>query len=114
MARYLEYEINSGRIISEIISAAEPTPAEGYGLYPIPDDAELDTTLYKVLNGVLVKQYETNEERLERAIRKKEQGENVRLRLQSIVYEVIFAILEDDKAAMQELREEYKRLKACM
>ena len=114
MAKYLEYEINSGRIISEIISAAEPTPADGYGLYPIHDDAELDTTLYKVLNGVLVKQYETNEERLERAIRKKEQGENVRLRLQSIVYEVIFAILEDDDAAMKELREEYKQLKACM
>ena len=54
MARYLEYEINSGRIISEIISATEPTPAEGYGLLEIPDNAELDTTIYAIKNGVLV------------------------------------------------------------
>ena len=114
MARYLEYEIKSGRIISEIISAVEPTPAEGYGLFPIPDDAELDTTLYAIKNGVLVKQYETNEERLERERLKRERMAQVRLRIQSMVNEVIIALLEDDEAAIKELRQEYKQLKAYM
>ena len=114
MARYLEYEINSGRIISEIISAAEPTPAEGYGLLEIPDGAELDTTIYAVRNGVLVKQYETNEERIERERLRLEEKARVRERIKSMVYEVIIALLENDDAALEELREEYRTLKAYM
>ena len=114
MARYLEYEINSGRIISEIISATEPTPAEGYGLLEIPDGAELDTTIYAVRNGVLVKQYETNEERIERERLRLEEKARVRERIKSMVYEVIIALLENDEAALEELREEYRTLKAYM
>ena len=112
--KYLEYEINSGRIISEIISVAEPTPAEGYGLFAIPDDAEIDTTLYAVRNGVLVKQYETNEERIERERLKREKKQKARQRLESMVYEVIITLLENDVATMEELREEYRTLKAYM
>ena len=112
MAKYLEYETTTGRIISEIFSATEPTPSEGYGLLKIPDDAELDTTLYGVRNGVLVKLYESNEERLERERLKKEQQERTRVRLKAMMYEICIALLEEDEAAMAQLRQEYRELKA--
>lgn len=114
MAKYLEYETASGHIVSEIISSSKPTTADGYGLLAIPDDAELDTTLYIVKNDTLVKQFETNEERIERERLKREQQERVRERLHSMMYEVCISLLEDDDTALKELRKEYKELKAYM
>ena len=114
MARYLEYEKASGRIISEIISTYEPIVADGVGLLEIASDVELDTNLYSVKNGVLVKQYETNEERTERERLKREHQEKVRKRVQSMVLEVPIAILEGDDEAIEELRKEYRKLKALM
>ena len=114
MAKYLEYEAASGHIVSEIISSSEPTAADGYGLLEIPEDAEIDTTLYIVKNGTLVKQFETNEERIERERLKREQQERVRERLHSMMYEVCISLLEDDDTALKELRNEYKELKAYM
>ena len=114
MAKYLEYEAASGHIVSEIISSSEPTAADGYGLLEIPEDAEIDTTLYIVKNGTLVKQFETNEERIERERLKQKQQERVRERLQSMMYEVCISLLEDDDTALKELRNEYKELKAYM
>ena len=92
MARYLEYEKSTGRIVSEILSANEPTVAAGFGLFELNTDAELDTNLYAIKNGVLVKQYETNEERIERLKVKAEQREKVRKRILSMVNEVIITI----------------------
>ena len=112
MARYLEYELSSGRIISEITSDTKPATEEGYGLLEIPEDTEIDTTLYAIKNGVLVKNYETNEERLERERLKRENAERARNRLRAIAFEVCIAILEDDDSAIEELRGEYRELKA--
>ena len=114
MARYLEYETASGRIVSEIKSASEPAVAEGCGLLQIPDDAELDTTQYAVRNGVLVKCWEPNEERIERERLKRERTQRVRERLKSMMYEVCIALLEDDNSALGELRAEYRELKAYL
>ena len=114
MAKYLEYDLASGQIVSEMTSSIPPTPATGYGLLEIPESAVLDTTLYIVKNGVLVKQYETNEERIERERLKREQREKVRARIRSMAHEVCICILENDEAALKELREEYRSLKAYM
>lgn len=114
MARYLEYEKASGRIISEIISTDEPIVANGIELFEIAPDVELDTSLYSVKNGMLVKQYETNEERIESEKLKREHQEKVRKRVQSMVFEVPIAILEGDDEAIEELRKEYRKLKAFM
>ena len=114
MARYLEYEKASGRILSEILSTQEPEVKEGIGLLEIDIGAEIDTNLYIIRNGVLVKQYETNEERIERARLKQEYQEKVRKRIQSMVFEVFIAILEADDEAIDELRKEYKGMKAYM
>lgn len=114
MARYLEYEKASGRIISEIYSTYEPEVAEGVGLLELTTEDEIDTSLYSVKNGVLVKNFETNEERIERERLKREHQEKVRKRVQSMVLEVPIAILENDDDAIEELRKEYQRLKAYM
>ena len=114
MARYLEYEKTTGRIISEIISPSEPAVGDTYGLLEIPSDVELDTTIYAVKNGVLVKNFETNEERIEREHIKREQKEKVRKRIKSMMYEVCIALLEDDNNALDELRKEYRELKAYL
>ena len=112
MARYLEYDKTNGRIISEVFSPTEPTPSAGIALLEIDADAEIDTNLYAVKNGVLVKQYETNEERIERIRLRQEQREKVRKRIHSMVHEVIITILENDKDALEALRDEYRTLKA--
>ena len=114
MARFLEYDKTNGRIISEIFCAEVPEPSAGIGLLEIDTDAELDTNLYAVKNGVLVKQYETNEERIERIRLRQEQREKVRKRIKSMVHEVIITILENDADALEALREEYRTLKAYM
>ena len=114
MARFLEYDKTNGRIISEIFCAEVPEPSAGIGLLEIDTDAELDTNLYAVKNGVLVKQYETNEERIERIRLRQEQREKVRKRIKSMVHEVIITILENDADALEALREEYRTLKAYL
>ena len=114
MARFLEYDKTNGRIISEIFCAEAPEPSAGIGLLEIDTDAELDTNLYAVKNGVLVKQYETNEERIERIRLRQEQREKVRKRIHSMVHEVIITILENDSDALEVLREEYRTLKAYL
>ena len=114
MARFLEYDKTNGRIISEIFCAEAPEASAGIGLLEIDADAELDTNLYAVKNGVLVKQYETNEERIERIRLRQEQREKVRKRIKSMVHEVIITILENDADALEALREEYRTLKAYL
>lgn len=114
MAKYLEYDKTTGRIISEIIAPSQPTVSSAVGLLEIDPDAEIDTNLYAVKNGVLVKQYETNEERIERIRLRQEQREKVRLRIRSMLNELCVIILENDTDALEKLREEYRTLKAYL
>ena len=114
MARFLEYDKTNGRIISEIFSPEAPEPSAGIGLLEIDTDAELDTNLYAVKNGVLVKQFETNEERIERIRLRQQQRESVRKRIRSMINEVVITILENDSDALEALREEYRTMKAYL
>ncbi len=114
MARYLEYEITSGRILSEVTSETRPEVTEGLGLLEISGDAEIDTSIYGVRGGQLVRLYETPEERAERERLRKERAEQVRLRLKRMIYELGIALLEDDETAITELRKEYRELKVYM
>lgn len=114
MAKYLEYEVDSGQIVSEMTSSVPPTPAKGYALLEIPEATTIDTTIYLIKNGVLVKQYETNEERIERERLRREQREKIRARLRSMVNEVCICILENDEAELKALREEYRSMKAYL
>lgn len=114
MSRYIEYDKLSGRILSEITSDVLPEASEGCGLLEVTGDSELDTTIYGVRGGQLVRLYETAEERTERERLRKERANEVRQRLRSMIYELGIAILEDDAVAVAELRKEYKELKGYM
>ena len=114
MARYIEYETDTGRIISELISETLPISQENLSYLEIPEEQLLDLTGYKVKNGSLVKDYETNEERLERERVKREQAEKVRLRIKSMTYELCLAILDDNDEAINDLKAEFKRLKVYL
>ena len=114
MARYLEYDKATGRIISEIISSSKPDVSGNYGVLEIDSSLELNVALYAVKDGNLVKMYETNEERFERERVIKEQREQVRQRVKAMTYEVIMAILDDDDKALKDLKAEYKSLKVFL
>ncbi|MBQ7594084.1 MAG: hypothetical protein IJU48_07010 [Synergistaceae bacterium] len=114
MSKYLEYEISSGKIISEIVSDTEPESSEGYSMLEIDENLKLDTTGYIIRDGVLVKDFETNEERLERERLKREQAEQLHQRLKSMIYECVIAILENDNDAIEELRAEYRKMKVYL
>jgi len=114
MARYLEYDKTTGRIISEIISSSRPEMSGNYDILEVDSNLEVNTALYAVRDGQLVKMYETNEERLERERVKKEHGEQIRLRVKAMMYEVILAILEDNEKALSDLKAEYKSLKVFL
>ena len=114
MARYLEYDTNTGRIISEIISSGKPKLSGNYALLEIQDGQEINTSLYAVRDGQLVKLYETNEERLEREKVRREYGAKIRERVKSMVYETIIAVLDDNGKALEDLKAEYKSLKAFL
>ena len=114
MAHYLEYEKSTGRIISEIVSATPPEMTEPYGLFEIGDDVEINTALYAIRNGSLVKLYETNEERLQREQLRRENQERVRERIKSMMFEVCIALLDDNEKALKNLKAEYKEIKGYL
>lgn len=114
MARYLEYDITTGRIISEVIADSRPEMSGSCELLEIPDNLEINTMLYAVRDGQLVKIYETNEERLERERFKREQSEQIRQRMKAIREEFITAQLEDDYEAVENLKAEYKSLRGYL
>lgn len=109
--RFLEYEISTGRIISEVVADTLPVTSGDYGLFRIDDNVSIDTSLYAVRNGTLVKLYETLQEKLDRERIRKEQAESSRLRLRTMCYELSIAILEEDEKAIQELKKEYRTMK---
>lgn len=109
--KYLEYEILSGRILSELTASQPPHVAEGIGLLEIGEDVlSIDTTGYAVRNGRLVKTSETDKERLERERIQRERQAKLRVRLNSMCREVCIAILAEDKEELSNLRREYRRM----
>ena len=100
MARYLEYDKTTGRIISEIISASKPEVSGNYDVLEVADSLKINTALYCV--------------RLERERVKKEHGEQIRRRIKAMMYEVIIAILDDNENALNDLKAEYKSLKGYL
>ena len=114
MAKYLEYDKITGRIISEIVSASKPELSGNCGLLKVEPDFQVNTALYVIRDGQLVKMYETNEEKLERERIRKEHGEKIRRRVKAMMYEVIIAILEDNEKALEDIRSEYKSIKGYL
>ena len=114
MAKYLEYDKITGRIISEIISASKPECSGNYGLLEVDSNLEINTALYVIKDGQLVKMYETNEERLERERVRKEHGEKIRRRVKAMMYEVIIALLDENDKALEDLRKEYQSIKGYL
>lgn len=112
MCRYLEYDEESGRILSEIRSPNPPEMTEGKSFLEIGEHENIEISRYAVRGGVLVKVYETNNERLERERLRSEYAVSARRRVSSLRGEYIDAMLEDDEEAKIRLKKEYKRLKA--
>ena len=114
MNKYLEYDINSGQIVCILSADNPPPPANGFALLQIDDELNFDTSSYAVKDGQLVKLFETNAERAERERLRKEFSEQTRLRLKSMIYEFVIALLDDNINAINELKAEYKKLKVYL
>ena len=112
--KYIEYEISTGRILSEITSQEEPEVSLGIGLLSVNDDEEINLSMYSVRNGALVKTSETNQERLERERIRREHGEQCRHRLRSMMTEFVVAMLAEDDEEINNLRREYRMMKAYL
>ena len=114
MPKFLEYNITSGHIISEITSDSPPLAADGFALLQVDDNLNIDPSCYAVREGQLVKLFETNSERAERERLRKQFHEQTRVRLKSLIFEFVIAMLDDNIMAANELKQEYKRLKVYM
>ena len=114
MPKFFEYNINSGHIISEIIAQSPPAPADGFALLQVDDNLNIDTSCYAVRDGQLVKLFETNAEIAERERLRKEYHEQVRERLHSLIHQCMIAFLDDNSDEINNLRLEFKQLKAYL
>ena len=114
MGRWLEYDEATGRILSEVSSEDPPETTDGYGLLKINEYQEIDTSLYGVRDGQLVKLYETNAEKQERERIRREHLEKVRSRLKGMTYELCIAMLDDNDAAVKNLKAEFREMKAYL
>ena len=114
MSKFLEYNLNNGHIISEIIAQSPPTPADGFALLQVDDNLNIDTSCYAIREGQLVKLFETNAEIAEREKLRREHHEKVRERLHSMIHECIIAILDDNELELSNLRNEFKQLKVYL
>ncbi len=112
--KFLEYEISTGRILSELTSREYPEPEDGRGYYEIGRNEELDITQYAIRGGSLVKVGETNQERLERERIRREHGEQCRRRLRSLKDEYLIAMIAEDEDEMKNLKREFARMKAYL
>ena len=112
--KYLEYEIKTGRILSEVTSTIEPEPEDGRGYYEIGSNEELDITQYAIRGGSLVKVGETNQEKLERERIRREHGEQCRRRLRSMKDEYLIAMIARDEKEQRNLEREFDKMKAYL
>lgn len=114
MARYIEYDIASGHIISELNAAKPPELSDGTALLELDDDCSIEISRYIVKDGKLLKIHETNAEKDEQERIKQEYSASVRLRVKSMLSEVCLALLEDDNEEIARLRKEYRLIKAYL
>lgn len=112
--KFLEYDIKTGRILSEVTSSIDPEPEDGRGYYEIGRNEELDITQYAIRGGSLVKVGETNQEKLERERIRREHGEQCRRRLRSMKDEYLIAMIARDKEEQRNLEREFDRMKAYL
>ena len=112
--KFLEYDIKTGRILSEVTSSEDPEPEDGRGYYEIGQNEDIDLTQYAIRGGTLVKTGETNQERLERERIRREHGEQCRRRLRSMKDEYLIAMLAGDEEEMSNLKREFARMKAYL
>ena len=111
MKRFLEYETVTGRIVCELRAAEAPAVEAGRALLEIGEDLLVDLNNSAVRDGVVVRLYETAEERRERERLRREQRERARMRVRGLVFEFMMALIEQDERRMGLLREEYAHLK---
>ena len=104
--KFLEYDRTSGKIICELISESKPEATGNLDFLEIPEDEDIDTSLYAVKEGLIVKLYETNEERLERERIRKERAEAYRSRMKSLPIEFVFALMHDDEITANKCKKE--------
>ena len=114
MARYIEYDTISGRIISEIKALKPPRMSDGMSFIEVDEDAEIETSLYLVKDGKLVKAFKALNEETEQERIKREYAESVRLRVKSMEHELCVALLAEDDEEIARLKREYKNLEAYL
>ncbi len=112
--KFLEYDIKTGRILSEVTSSVDPEPEDGRGYYEIGRNEELDITQYAIRGGSLVKVGETNQEKLERERIRREHGEQCRRRLRSMKDEYLIAMIARDEEEQRNLEREFDKMKAYL
>ncbi len=108
--KFLEYDLLTGRIISEIVSPIEPKTLDDRGILQINDNDNINTSMYIIKNGALVKTYESKIEKLERERIRNENNMRSRLRLKSMQTEFFIAMMRDDIEAINELKKEFRQL----
>lgn len=111
MKRFLEYETASGRIVCEVRAATAPAVENGHAVIEIDEALLIDMNNSAVRDGVIVRLYETAEERRERERLRREHRERARRRVRGLLFEFMVAQIEEDAAKMGALREEYAHLK---
>ena len=112
--KFLEYDIKTGRILSEVTSSVDPEPEDGRGYYEIGRNEELDITQYAIRGGSQVKVGETNQEKLERERIRREHGEQCRRRLRSMKDEYLIAMIARDEEEQRNLEREFDKMKAYL
>ncbi len=112
--KYIEYDLATGRILSQIRCESEPEVSEGVGLLMVDEDEEIDSIMYEVRRGNLVKTEETSQEILEREKLKREHQEKCRRRIRSMVSEYVIALIAEDEDEINNLKREFKKMKAYL
>ena len=114
MARYLEYEEDSGRILCELTSETEPAVQDGHGALEVDESLQIDPANYIVREGALVRARETSAERAERLKQAKERAERGKRRVKSMMNEFVLALLDGNEDAQMRLRKEFQQIKAVL
>lgn len=112
--KYIEYDITTGRILSEITCEEKPEAAAGTGLLQIHESDEIDPSMYVVLDGRLEKTGTTSQEKLEQRRIKLTHMSECRRRLRSMQAEYLMASLADDKEEINRLRREFREMSAYL
>ena len=112
MRRFLEYEVDTGRIVCDVYALSEPNVRDGHALLEVDAALTLDINNSAVRDGAIVRTTETFEERMARVRERQEARERAQGRIRHLIYDFMIAQIEDNKAKQKELKAEYKTLKA--